>query len=392
MRVLVISTWFPYPPDNGSKSRAHYLVRALAEAHEVVLIAFLPQATPSVDLPANVRVVSVADDPFRYVSLPQWVKYASPVPLAFWPSRLMQRAMDEAAGAEAWDAVVAMQTPVAQYAARLTGTPRVIDIDTSFSYQLYGRHDHKAEVRTWLSWQKTHRYEARMFRRFQAGSVVSCKEIDFVRSMVKQTACRVEVVPNGVDCQYCHFGHYAARPNTLVYNGALTYRANYDAMRYFLSEVYPLLRRQLPDVSLTITGSTTGVDRSGLRLDESVHFSGYVEDIRSRVGSSAVCIVPIREGSGTRLKILEAMALGVPVVSTRKGAEGLEVTDGQHLLLADDPAEFAARTAALLQDTALRERLTSQARQLVEQVYDWRIVGRQFVELVEAASKGTSHP
>jgi glycosyltransferase involved in cell wall biosynthesis len=96
-------------------------------------------------------------------------------------------------------------------------------------------------------------------------------------------------------------------------------------------------------------------------------------------------------GSGTRLKILEAMALGVPVVSTSKGAEGLDVTDGQHLLLADDPAEFAAKTAAILQDAALRERLTGQARQRVEQVYDWRVVGRQFVELVEAASTGASH-
>jgi glycosyltransferase involved in cell wall biosynthesis len=123
-------------------------------------------------------------------------------------------------------------------------------------------------------------------------------------------------------------------------------------------------------------------------LDESVHFTGYLEDIRSWVGSSAVCVVPIRQGSGTRLKILEAMALGVPVVSTYKGAEGLDATDGQHLLLADDPAEFAAKTAAILQDTALRERLVVQARQLVEQRYDWRAIGQQFVELVETAAKG----
>jgi hypothetical protein len=101
------------------------------------------------------------------------------------------------------------------------------------------------------------------------------------------TACRIEVVPNGVDCQYHLFGQYPVRPDTLIYNGALTYSANYDAMQYFLSDVYPLLRRQLPGISLTITGSTAGVDRSGLRLT-SAHFSGYVEDIRSLVGSSAV--------------------------------------------------------------------------------------------------------
>jgi glycosyltransferase involved in cell wall biosynthesis len=391
MRILVLSTWFPYPPDHGSKSRAHYLVQALAEAHEVMLVAFRPQDTANGALPGNVRVVSVADDPFRYVSRPQWIKYASPIPLAFWPSRPMRRAVDEARGAEAWDAVVAIQTPVAQYAPRLAGTPRVIDIDTSFSFQLRERHDYTANLRTWLSWQKTHRYETRMFRRFQAGSVVSSKEIDFVRSMVKQTACRVEVVPNGVDCQHHPFGQYAVRPDTLIYNGALTYSANYDAMRFFLSKVYPLLRQQVPGLSLTITGSTAGVDRSGLRMDESVYFSGYVKDIRSLVGSSAVCVVPIRQGSGTRLKILEAMALGVPVVSTRKGAEGLDAADGEHLLLADDPNEFAAKTTALLRDTALRERLVGQARRLVEQRYEWRTLGQKFVELVEAAAdKGTS--
>jgi glycosyltransferase involved in cell wall biosynthesis len=113
-----------------------------------------------------------------------------------------------------------------------------------------------------------------------------------------------------------------------------------------------------------------------------------VQDIRQVVSSSAVCIVPIRQGSGTRLKILEAMALGVPVVATRKGAEGLDVADGEHVLLADDPGEFAAKVMSVLQDTALRERLRGHARRLVEQRYDWRMIGQQFVDLVETAVKG----
>jgi polysaccharide biosynthesis protein PslH len=391
MRLLVISTWFPYPPDNGSKIRAHYLVRALAGDHEVTVVAFRPPNTPDADLPANVQVVTVADDPFRYINRPQWIKYASPIPLAFWPSRQMQRALNETGPATRWNAVVAIQTPVAQYTTHFADIPRVIDIDTSFSYQLQERHDHQATFRTWLSWQKTHQYEARMFRCFQAGSVVSSEEADFVRSMVKNTACRVEVVSNGVDCQFHRIDSNPVRPSTLIYSGALTYSANYDAMRFFLSQVYPRLRQECPTISLTITGSTEGVDLRGLLLDESVHFSGYVQDIRQRVSSSAVCIVPIRQGSGTRLKILEAMALGVPVVSTRKGAEGLDVVDGEHVLLADDPGEFAAKVISVLQDAALRERLSSQARRLVEQRYDWRTIGQQFVDLVETAVKDKQH-
>jgi glycosyltransferase involved in cell wall biosynthesis len=294
----------------------------------------------------------------------------------------MQLALHERAAGAEWDAVVAIQTPVAQYAAALADIPRAIDIDTSFSYQLHKRHDQTASIRTWISWQKTHRYENQMFRRFKAGSVVSSEEVGFVRAMVEKSECQIQVVTNGVDCQYHRPGLNALHPNTLIYNGALTYSANYDAMRFFLGQIYPRLRQQCPALSLTISGSTEGVDRSGLQMDESVHFSGYVQDIRQLVSGSAVCIVPIRQGSGTRLKILEAMALGVPVVSTRKGAEGLDVVDGHHLLLADEPAEFASRTLAALQDTALRQRLITQARRLVEQRYDWHIISQQFVDLV----------
>ncbi|CAG0937507.1 polysaccharide biosynthesis protein PslH [Thermoflexales bacterium] len=383
MRILVLSTWYPYPPDNGSKSRAYYLVQGLAAGHDVTLIAFRPRGTPSAEPPANIEVVNVSADPFRYVNLPQWIKYLSPIPLAFWPSRPMQRVLDEASRTTTWDAVVAIQTPVAQYATHLAAIPRVIDIDTSFSYQLHGRLNGKVALRAWLSWQKTHRYETRMFRRFQAGSVVSPKEINFVRSMVKPTACRVEIVPNGVDCQHHQPATGSARLDSLIYNGALTYSANFDAVQFFLAEIYPQIKRERPTVSLTVTGSTQGVDLTRLRLDDSVYLSGYLEDMRPVVGGSTVCIVPIRQGSGTRLKILEAMALGTSVVSTTKGAEGIDARHGDHLLVADDAASFADCTLRLLRDVNLRQRLAANARRLVEERYDWTHIGQHFTRLVE---------
>ena len=175
----------------------------------------------------------------------------------------------------------------------------------------------------------------------------------------------------------------AVEPNTLVFNGSLTYHANYDAMRYFLAEVFPLIQQQEPGVSLTITGPTSGVDLSGLRLNDGVRLSGYLDDIRPLLASASACVVPIRSGGGTRLKILEAMALGTPVVSTSKGAEGLEVTPGKQILVADEPAEFAAQVICLLRAPALREQLRTRARRLVEQQYDWREIGQRFANLVE---------
>jgi glycosyltransferase involved in cell wall biosynthesis len=131
---------------------------------------------------------------------------------------------------------------------------------------------------------------------------------------------------------------------------------------------------------------------SGLHLDESVEVTGYVEDVQSLVASAWACVVPIREGGGTRLKILEAMALGIPVVSTSKGAEGLDVTPEQDILIADEPPEFAAQVVRLLRKPGLRERLAGNARRLVEEHYDWRTSGHKFVRLVESVREGANRP
>lgn len=292
---------------------------------------------------------------------------------------------------EVWDAVVAVQMPVAQYAARVNAKGRVIDVDTALTYQMWERYRSTvrlvARASAWVSWQKSRRYEARMLRRFRTAIVVSSKEIEPLEEMVDARQCRVAMVPNGVDCRHNHPGVSAPKAGTLVYNGSLTYSANYDAMHWFLADVYPRVKVQVPGVSLIITGSVAGVNMRGLRLDESVRLTGFVDDVRVPVAGATACVAPIRQGGGTRLKILEAMALGTPVVATAKGAEGLDVIDGEHLLLADDPESFARCTTALLQDEALRCRLAASARKLVEARYDWQGIGARFVSLVEEAAR-----
>jgi len=396
MRVLFLSTWFPYPPDNGSKIRVYYLLRALAERHEVTTVAFHsagnghmpPQPIPGLE---QVRVIPVYADPFRFVSLPPIAKFASPVPVSLWPAAEMGRAVQCLARSKRFDAVVGFQAPVACYALLLSGAARILDVDTALSYQMYERytkqHELAARLRAWVSWQKARFWEGVLLRQFQVCTVVGAQEVGLLDAMVDRRASQIIVIPNGVDCEHNQPGLASVRPNTLIYNGSLTYSANYDAMRYFLAEVYPLIRRQEPGVSLTITGSTVGVDLAGLKLDDSVRLSGYLEDVRPAVASASVCVVPIRQGGGTRLKILEAMALGTPVVATSKGAEGLDVVDGEHLLLADDPMTFADRTVQLLRDPALHQRLAVNARKLVEERYDWAQIGQRFVELVEETAK-----
>src|SRR5262249_42734291 len=152
---------------------------------------------------------------------------------------------------------------------------------------------------------------------------------------------------------------------------SITYSANLDAVRFFTSEIFPTIRRSRPDVSFIVTGSTGQVDTSALTLGGQVTFTGRVPDVGRLVGESSVCVVPLRAGGGTRLKILEAMAIGTPVVTTTKGAEGLAVNDDEHLLIADSPHEFAACVLRLMDDAALRERLATNGRRLIEARYTW---------------------
>lgn len=398
MRILLLSTWFPDPPDNGARIRAHYLVRALAARHDLTVVAFRPEGDqPSGRLAHvygdRVTVYAVPVNPFRYVTASPIVRFASPLPLAFVPSREMRRVVACLVSDRPWDAVVAIQTPVAQYALLSGSIPRVLDVDTAFSYQMrerYETHGHSplARLHHWIGWQKVHRYESRMLRKFRTCMVSAPHELAYVSALVQSTPTSVTLLPNGVDCQHHQPGLAAAGGLGLVFNGALTYAANFDAMQFFLADVYPHIRRQVAGVSLTITGKTAGVPLSALRLDDTVRFSGYVDDIRPVIAGAAVCVVPLRQGGGTRLKILEAMALGTPVVATTKGAEGLDVTPGRDIIIADEPAEFATRVVQLLGDAELRANLARSARRLVVEHYDWRQIGQRFVDLVDDAASG----
>jgi glycosyltransferase involved in cell wall biosynthesis len=392
MRVLFLSTWFPFPPDNGSKIRAYYLLRALDAEHQVTVVSFCPHGNGG-ELghfgSDTMQVHAVKADPYRHVRLPRIVKYAAPIPLAFWPSAALRRAVGQVAGMVQWDAVVAVQVPVAQYASQVQGACRILDVDTALSYQMHrryaGQQRPSAYLRTWLSWKKAHHYERKMLRRFEVCTVASPVELSYVTAL--RGGKPATLIPNGVDCQHNRPGLVQPAPNSLVFNGALTYRANYDAMQYFLANIYPLIKEREPDVSLTITGSTTAVDLAGLRLDDSVRLSGYVDDVRPLIAGARACVVPIRYGGGTRLKILEAMALGTPVVATSKGAEGLDVLPGQNILVADEPADFAAQVLRLLRDVDLQQGLAVQARRLAEGMYDWQVIGQRFNDLVEWAAR-----
>lgn len=396
MRLLYVSTWFPYPPDNGARTRAYNLLRQLAGVHEVHLVTFMPTATNERHLPylralcPSVQVVR--RDPFRRDPVRALLGYFSTRPrgLASTYSREMMATVSAAIQEQRFDAVIASTVVVAPYALAQRQCRKILEEQnflTRMMWERYKRqHDPLRRLVAWLTWRKSARYETLLFRQFDAISMVSEVDRAAVVDLMPDLWQRVSVIPNGVDLEYYSLSGEAPLPNTLIYSGPLVHNANLDAMNYFLREILPAIQAELPDVSLTITGLMDGVSVRSLPLSDRVTLSGYVDDIRPLVRRSWACVVPLRIGGGTRLKLLEALALGTPVISTTKGAEGLGLTPGREVLVADDPAAFAAETVRLLRDRSLRDELAKRGRALVEREYSWDSVGSRLNALLDATA------
>jgi glycosyltransferase involved in cell wall biosynthesis len=226
-----------------------------------------------------------------------------------------------------------------------------------------------------VNWRKMRREEEGLWRRVDAITVTSPR--DEARVRAAHPGARVAVVPNGVDVE-----RYRPRPRdpapdrrTVLFFGALDYYPNSEGLLSFLDETWPRLLATNPAARLRILGRRPPAALLA-RQGPAVEIGGFVEDLRPSLAAAAVVIVPLRLGGGTRLKILEAMAMGKPVVSTTLGAEGLDATPGRELLVADDPARFAAEVRRVLDDPALAARLGKAARAFVERRYSWRASAR----------------
>ena len=396
MRILYLSPWFPYPLDTGSRIRVYHLLRALAQRHRVTLLTLNPSgwAPPQVDAVAPLceHVQIVHRDPFRHGWLRRATRFFSFGPIMAAPFPELERMARQLHAKDAFDAVISATVVMTPYALASPGTVRVLEEHNSHTRWMHERYQTQRSslrrLQCWVSWRKSALFESRLFRRFDLVSMVSEQDAEIARKLVGDSGPPVDVFLNGVDVQTFRVGSGDPRPDTLVFSGSLTYDANYEAMQFFLREVYPTIRAHCPGIRLRITGSLKGVDLAGLSLDESVTLTGFVEDVRTEVAGAWVSVVPLLSGGGTRLKILEAMALGTPVVSTTKGTEGLGVTPGQEILIADRPDEFARATVRLLEDAALRGRIARSARSLVERSCDWEQIGRRFVERIEVLVEG----
>lgn len=240
------------------------------------------------------------------------------------------------------------------------------------------------KMRAWIHAMMMRRWQPHFASLF--GLCVTMSEADRRLLLSANRSLRVEVAPNGVDTN-----HYRPLPDEgdaadMLFIGNMGYQPNVDAAVYFCHEVLPLIRRDVPDAKLWIVGINPGAPVRRLE-GNGVFITGGVPDVIPYYRRSKVCVVPLRAGSGTRLKVLEAMALGRPVVSTTMGCEGLEVVDGEHILIADDTKLLAEQTVKLLRHNELRARIAAKARAFVVASYDWDIIAEKLMNDLDGLAR-----
>ncbi|MEZ4618573.1 MAG: glycosyltransferase [Caldilineaceae bacterium] len=390
MNILFVSRWFPWPVTNGSKVRVFNLLRGLAKEHKITLLSFADcaDANPQIpELQALCHAIHVVPwQSYDPETLRAQLGFLQMTPRSVIDtfSPLMARRIKELLTGEAIDLVIASQLDAASYGPYFHGTPALYEeVEIGAIYDRFAQARSTVQrLRNGLTWFKHRHYLSRQLRYFRACTVASSRERELVAQTVP-TYSAVEVVPNCINTVEYQSTETVV-PNTLIFTGSFGYQANYDAMCWFLEAVYPQVLTAIPDVQLTITGE----HHLPLPTMANVTLTGFVDNIRPLVARSRLSLAPLQV-AGTRLKILEAMALGTPVVATAKGAEGLNVVSGQELFVADTAEDFAAAIIQLCRKSRLRHLLAANARQVVVDQYDWSTTMPRFLRLVETVAAAT---
>ncbi|HYP52493.1 MAG TPA: glycosyltransferase [Pyrinomonadaceae bacterium] len=399
MRILWLKTELLHPVDKGGKIRTYHMLKELKRRHHVTYLT-LDDGSAGADAEARAEeycheLVCVPHRTRAKFSAGFYAELAanlvSPLPyfMKKYESEPMRREVEARARAEHFDVLVcdflmpAVNVPARTACASLLFQHNVEALIWKRHYEVQANPLKKAYL--YGQWLKTRRYERAECRRFDWVVAVSREDAEAMRR--DYGAEHVSDVPTGVDTDFFRpRGAETREPFNLVFTGSMDWLPNEDAIRFFTSEILPRVKQRVPGATLTVVGRNPSASLVELsKRDASVTVTGRVEDVRPFMERAAAYVVPIRVGGGTRLKIYEAMAMEMPVVSTTVGAEGLPVREGRELLIADSPEDFARAVARVLEDAELARSLGTRAAATVRERFSWAGVAESFAASCERA-------
>ena len=398
LNVLVLSPYFPYPPAHGGAVRIYNLIKYLSGRNHVTLVSFVDTDEERDHVP---QMLSYCQEVYVFLRRP---RIASDTPFGLTPLGVKEfedvdfkRRVRELLGSRDYHVLQIDYTQMAQYVEPSRHHVTLLTEHDLAFLSLYRRFLATpwsvGRIVAAVATLKMLHFELHGCRMFDVVLTVTGRERDILQRLLPQT--RVSgAVPTGVDADYYRPGNAVSRSPRLLFVGYFGHSPNVDALLLFCREIYPYIKERVPQARLTVAGklpvarteSTSQLE--ALAADPSVDLKGFVPDLRPLYHNHAVFVAPITVGAGVRVKILEAMAAGIPVVTTSIGAEGIECEPGLDLLIADDPEEFAGHVVRLLEDQDLAGRMAARARRVVETRYHWEALARSFENVcLEALAK-----
>ena len=395
MKILWVKAGGLVPPDTGGKIRSYNILRELARQHSITFFSFYNAHdgdlhpglknifSQVVCVPLN---LPAPKSPAEMVDYGLSLLSSQPYGITKYCRGEVQRRLRTLLKQETYDIIVCDFVFAAGVIPWEFPTPKVL-FTHNVEAAIWRRHYEVATnpIVKAISRRESQKMEAAEVRYLRlAEHVLTVSETDRDAFAAFLDLAKLTVIPTGVDVDYFHPLPVEETKNSLVFTGSMDWLPNEDAILYFADAILPLIKRQCPDVSLEVVGRSPSRKLQALAATEkSIRLTGWVEDIRPFVARGSICIVPLRIGGGTRLKIFEAMAMGKVVVSTSVGAEGLPVKSGENIVLTDAPKDFADSVAALLRDPEARKRLGIAARALVQEKYSWPKVAESFSHILQ---------
>ena len=405
MKILWISHLLAYPPKGGVMQRSFNLLKKAGTENKVYLCTFNQKAW----LRGDDEILEAKREMERYCRIVKVVPIPSDVLRVSWYFLVLKSFFSGRPYSVNWitsrEMKEAVRTAIQEY------EPDVIHCDTIgleqyvpsryLSSTILNHHNIESQMmlrraqkethplkKVYFFWegQKLKFYEKKVCPAVGVNVVVSDLDKERLKQLVP--GARVRVVKNGVDVSYFRPMKGKTVPHSLIFAGSMDWYPNEDAMLYFIERIWPKIKGNYSDVTLTIAGRRPSQNlKEAAYSDPSIRITGFVEDIRPYIDQSEVYICPIRDGGGTKLKLLDAMAMGKPIVTTTIGAEGLEVRNGEHVLIADDPETFGKRICLLFENEDLRYGLTRNGRRFVEKHYAWEVIGKDLLTAYQMVKK-----
>jgi polysaccharide biosynthesis protein PslH len=406
MKILFLCHRLPYPPQRGGKIRPFNMIRHLAVSHEVTVATLARSAD---ELAAGQELHRYCHDlHVARISKPAgWARFAlygmsaAPATFGYFYSPELARTVRRLLATRGFDAVVVHCSSMGPYVAAHRGCRKVMDFGDADSEKWleYGRTAPFPLSQAFrLEGRKVRRYEAWLGKQFDACSVNAPRERDVLAAYVRSP---INVIPNGVDLEYFEPTRPSGPgyvPNRIVFTGNMSYRPNVDAVQHLVTRVLPRIRREIPDVQLCIVGMDPAPAVRRLADGDRVVVTGRVDDVRPYFDAAAVAVAPLRVARGLQNKVLEAMAMRVPVVASPAAFEGISAVAGRDLLVAAGPKAFSGAVVTLLRDPAARERYAAAGRTCVETNHNWSRLLQRLEDLVvggdqlaAAATRASSH-